>query len=185
RPGTFVTAPSHLAAIETSKHRLSRDFRRGSIFDFCNTICQKRSLRLLANDGALVARQGNDELGKCFGLGLDSDLAAMLLDNDVMSHGKAKPCSFPCRLSGEKGNENLFLYLRWDAGAVVANADFNCGAEIPRGRAEDRFKAFFARFSLSPGCGIEAVGNQVEQRPSDLLRIQFGCSCVGVEIVSQ
>ena len=30
---TFV---SGLAAVKTSKHRLSRDFQRGSIFDFCH-----------------------------------------------------------------------------------------------------------------------------------------------------
>jgi len=42
----------------------------------------KRSLSLLANN----ARQGDDELGECAGLGLDIDPAAMLLDNDVMSY---------------------------------------------------------------------------------------------------
>jgi hypothetical protein len=29
-------------AAKTSKHRLSRDFQRRSIFDFCNSICQKQ-----------------------------------------------------------------------------------------------------------------------------------------------
>jgi hypothetical protein len=32
---TFVSALASIAAVETSKHRLSRDFQRGSIFDFC------------------------------------------------------------------------------------------------------------------------------------------------------
>src|SRR5438128_477391 len=32
------------AAVRTSKYQLSRDFRRGSIFDFCNSICHIRTL---------------------------------------------------------------------------------------------------------------------------------------------
>src|SRR3954447_26215559 len=63
----------------------------------------------------------------------------------IMGHGKAEPRSFPCRLRGEKGNEDLFLYFRWNASAVVANADFDCGADVPGRRAEDRLKAFIAR----------------------------------------
>jgi hypothetical protein len=38
RTATFVTAPQSFAAVMTSKYQLWRDFWRGSIFDFCNTI---------------------------------------------------------------------------------------------------------------------------------------------------
>jgi hypothetical protein len=38
RPRTFVAAPQSVAARETSKNRLSRDFWRRLIFDFCNSI---------------------------------------------------------------------------------------------------------------------------------------------------
>src|SRR5258708_38979648 len=38
RPGTFVSGLASIAAVETSKHRLLRDFQRRSIFDFCNSI---------------------------------------------------------------------------------------------------------------------------------------------------
>jgi hypothetical protein len=38
RPRTFVSGLQILAAVETSKNRLLRDFRSRSIFDFCNTI---------------------------------------------------------------------------------------------------------------------------------------------------
>ena len=40
---TFVSGLESIAAVETSKHRLSRDFQRRSIFDFCNNICQQRT----------------------------------------------------------------------------------------------------------------------------------------------
>jgi hypothetical protein len=38
RPRTFVSAPKTVAALEASKNHLLRDFRRRSIFDFCNSI---------------------------------------------------------------------------------------------------------------------------------------------------
>jgi len=45
RPRTFVAALNSEAA-ERSRNQLSRDFQRRSIFDFCNSICQK-----LTSDG--------------------------------------------------------------------------------------------------------------------------------------
>jgi hypothetical protein len=44
RPPTFVSALESFAAVETPENRLSRDFRSRSIFDFCNSICQERTL---------------------------------------------------------------------------------------------------------------------------------------------
>jgi hypothetical protein len=44
RPPAFVLAAENLAAAAASKNRLSRDFRGRSIFDFCNNICQERTL---------------------------------------------------------------------------------------------------------------------------------------------
>jgi len=43
RPRTFVSLLASIAAAETSKHRLSRDFGSLSIFDFFNSIGQSRS----------------------------------------------------------------------------------------------------------------------------------------------
>src|SRR5712671_2019782 len=45
RPRTFVSGQASIAAVETSKHRLSRDFQRRSIFDFCNSIGTLRTWR--------------------------------------------------------------------------------------------------------------------------------------------
>jgi hypothetical protein len=140
---------------------------------------------LRAGGNAVGARQCNDELGKDAGLSLDVDPAAVLLDNDVMGHRESEPRSFPCRLCGEERIEHLFAYFRQDAGAVVANTDFDCLAEVPRGSAEDWFKALVARFDLAPSRGIEAVGNQVEQRPCDLLRIKLDRSSARVQVLPQ
>src|SRR6476620_4490204 len=41
RPRTFVTALQRVATARKSRNQLSRNFRRRSIFDFCNTICQE------------------------------------------------------------------------------------------------------------------------------------------------
>jgi len=43
RPRTIVSALQSVAAVEASKNQLSRDFSYRSIFDFCNSICQKQT----------------------------------------------------------------------------------------------------------------------------------------------
>jgi hypothetical protein len=43
RPRTFVSALASVAAVGTFKHRLSREFLRRSIFDFCNSIPGERT----------------------------------------------------------------------------------------------------------------------------------------------
>src|SRR4029453_184620 len=45
RPRTFVSGLASIAAVETSKDWLSRDFQRRSIFDFCNTIPSEADIR--------------------------------------------------------------------------------------------------------------------------------------------
>ena len=70
----------------------------------------------------------------CAGLGLDIDRAAMLFHDDVMAHRQSKPGAFAGRLGRKERIEHLFLDLGRDAGAVVANADFDGVAEISRGR---------------------------------------------------
>src|SRR5690349_25092878 len=84
----------------------------------------KQSFRLLFRGSAVVARQGNDELGELAELGLNVNPAAVLLYNDVMSHREAESCPFPGRFSGEERIEDLLSDLRWDAGTVVPDADF-------------------------------------------------------------
>ena len=52
-------------------------------------MAHKQSFRPIGIGSAVVARRGNDKIGKYAGLGLDP--AAMLLDNDVMCHREAEP----------------------------------------------------------------------------------------------
>src|SRR5258707_2050810 len=59
RPRTFVSGLASIAAVETSKHQLSRDFQRRSIFDFCNSIGTKRTCRLRCAMSALRGKAEN------------------------------------------------------------------------------------------------------------------------------
>src|SRR6476646_11637530 len=43
RPRSLVWALRSIAVVQPAKSQLLRDFRRRSIFDFCNTICHKRT----------------------------------------------------------------------------------------------------------------------------------------------
>src|SRR5882757_4072268 len=88
--------------------------------------CHKQSFRLLANGRAVFARQGNNELGKCAGLGFDIDPPTVLLDDDVMGHREAETCTLPGRFGGEEGIEHLLSHLGRYAGTVVVNSDFDC-----------------------------------------------------------
>src|SRR5689334_12114217 len=51
------------------------------------------SIRTSGARNRVAAWQRDNELGKCAGLGVDIDPAAMLLDDDVVRHGKAEPGS--------------------------------------------------------------------------------------------
>ena len=55
---------------------------------------------------------------------------AMLLDDDVVTDGKAKARAFSGRLGREERIEHLFLHIGRNAGAVVADADFHAVAEV-------------------------------------------------------
>jgi hypothetical protein len=54
QPPTSVSAQRSVAAVETAKNQLSRDFRGSSIFDFFNNIGQK----LTSLDWQLLAQSG-------------------------------------------------------------------------------------------------------------------------------
>jgi hypothetical protein len=58
RPRTFVSGLPSIGNVETSKHRLLRDFQRRSIFDFCNSICHKRKSRIIVD----LAREQRQQL---------------------------------------------------------------------------------------------------------------------------
>ena len=65
-------------------------------------------------------RQNDPDLSVLAGLRIDLDRTAMLLDDDIVADGEAKAGAFSGGLRREEGIENLFLHLRWNAGAIVA-----------------------------------------------------------------
>ena len=54
----------------------------------------------------------------------------MLLDDDVVADGQAKPGAFSGRLGREERIEHLLLHLGRNAGAVVADPDLHAVAEV-------------------------------------------------------
>ena len=54
----------------------------------------------------------------------------MLLDDDVVTDGKAEARAFSGRLGREEWVEHLFLHLGRNAGAVVADTDFHAVAAV-------------------------------------------------------
>src|SRR5271157_3186764 len=93
----------------------------------------------------------------------------MLLDDDVVTEREAKSGALAGRLGGEERIEHLFLHLRRDAGAIVADADLDPVTQT-FGRGSKRRLETFSAPSLALGRGIEAVADEVEQDTRDLLR---------------
>ncbi len=114
-------------AAGTAPRRRARHRRRG-----CKrSIPASGSCRCAASvRGSVMMNSVNDA-----GLGVDVDRAAMLLHDDVVAHRQAKPGALARRLGGEERIEHLLLHLGRNAGAVVADADFDVVAEVLGGRA--------------------------------------------------
>src|SRR4029077_1667783 len=78
--------------------------------------------------------------------------------------------TFPCRLGRKERVEQLLPHLGRDAGAVVANPDFDSVTEVLSRGGECRRVVASICFGLTLGGRIEPVGDQVEQGPGNLLR---------------
>ena len=59
RPSSFVSTLRSMAVAESAKNQLLRNFRSGSIFDFCNTI---GTFRTLPNSMTMSGHQGKADL---------------------------------------------------------------------------------------------------------------------------
>ena len=77
-------------------------------------------------------RQNNFDLCELAGLRIDLNRPAMLLDDDVVTDGEAKPGAFSGGLGRKERIEDLFLHLGWNAGAIVTDRYFNPVAEAFR-----------------------------------------------------
>src|SRR5262249_45269760 len=114
-------------------------------------------------------RQNNSHFGE-LGSRIDLYRSRMLLHDDVVSDGQAKASAFPGRLRREEGIEHLFPDLGRNAGAVVANRDLYAVAEAFRRSRESGLIAVAVILIFAFGRRIEAVGDQVQESPGDLLR---------------
>src|SRR6516164_2285171 len=94
----------------------------------------------------------------------------MLLHDDVVTDGKAKPGAFSGRFGSEERGEQLLLHLRRNTRAVVADTDLHPVAEIFGRRGQGRLVVAAITFSFSLGRRIEPVRDQVQQNPRDVLR---------------
>ena len=94
----------------------------------------------------------------------------MLLDDDVVTDGQAKPGSLSGWFRREEGVEHLLLYLRRNADAVVANPDLHAVAEVFRRSSQSRLIAIAIALLFALRRRVEAVRDQVQERPCDLLR---------------
>ena len=103
------------------------------------------------------AWQNNPKFGERTGLGVDIDRPAMLLDNDVMADGEAKPGPFTGGFGRKERAEQLFPDLGGYASAVVANPDFNAVAEVLCRGSQRRFILPPICLGLALGCGVEPI----------------------------
>ena len=94
----------------------------------------------------------------------------MLLHDDVVRHRETKAGSFTGWLGREERVDHLLLHFGRDAGAVVANANFDGGSEVLRGGPERRLKTKFFILGLALRRSIDAVRDQIEKCAGDLLR---------------
>src|SRR4029077_11265624 len=89
--------------------------------------------------------------------------------DDVVTDREPKPGSLAGRLGRKEGIEHLIPDLGRNAGAVVANPDLYAVAEVPGGSRKSGLIAFAIILLFALGRRIEAVGNQVQECPCDLL----------------
>ena len=77
------------------------------------------------------------------------------------------PVPSPCR---KERIEDLFLHLGWNAGAIVTDRYFNPVAEAPRPGGKRGLVVAAIGFRPAFGRCVEAIRNQIEQNPCDVLR---------------
>src|SRR3974390_2057904 len=94
----------------------------------------------------------------------------MLLHNDVVTDGEAKPGSFSGWLCCEERVEYLFFYFRLDTRAVIPNPDFHTIAKASCRGHQSRFIAIAISLGPTLFFRIKTVRDQVEQHPRELLR---------------
>ena len=100
----------------------------------------------------------------------------MLFHDDVMAEGKPEARPLSGGLRREKRVEHLLPDFGRYARAIVPDPDLDLIAEVPRCRKEGGL--IRSRCPLFPlHCRVEAVRDQIEEHPGDLLRQQLKLAC--------
>src|SRR5262249_13832450 len=120
------------------------------------------------------ARQGYADFRKLPRLRVDLDRAGVLLDDDVVTDREAEPGALSRRFRSEERIEYLLFHIRRNAGAVVPDPDFHTVTQAPRRGGKGWLIAVATSICLALRCGVEAVRNQIQQGPRDVLRKNVG-----------
>ena len=94
---------------------------------------------------------------------------------------RPSPVPSPAGLVVKERIEHLFPHLGRNPTAVVANPDFDAVAEIFRRRRERGLVAIGSILRLALCRSIEAIGNEIEEYPRDLLRKEISLAGRRVE----
>src|SRR5262245_40696887 len=94
----------------------------------------------------------------------------MLLDDDVVTDGEPEAGSFSSGLRREEWIEYLFLHVGRNASAIVSDRYFDTVAKVFGGRYKGRLVVASIRLRTALDRRVEAVRNQIEKRPCDVLR---------------
>src|ERR1700741_5326310 len=117
----------------------------------------------------MSARQSNGELREIADLAVDRNRAAMLLGHDVVADRQAKAGPLASRLGREEWLKELVPDLWGNAGAVVAHVHLDRIAKISRRHLQSWVELLAAALPLAFGGGVEAIADQVQTAPSDIL----------------
>src|SRR5215831_6620986 len=129
----------------------------------------------------VAPRQADCELGECASLAVDCDRAAMLLGDDVVADRKAEAGALSRRFRREERLKKTVAVFGRDAGAIVAHPDLDSFAEIA-GRDLQYGVELAIRFSLAFDCRVEAVADQVQEDPGDVLRDDLDWRELAIEV---
>src|SRR5215813_3977722 len=105
----------------------------------------------------------------------------MLLDDDVMTDREAQSSPLSGGLGREERIENSLLHVGRNAAAVVANSDLHLVSKIFCRCQKCRFVAVVSGQSFTLCCGVETVGDEVEENARDFLRKNVNVARIWIE----
>src|ERR1700682_5046579 len=94
----------------------------------------------------------------------------MLFNYDIVTQRKTETGSLAGGFCRKERIEHLFLYLGRNAGAVVADSNFDAVTEVLGRDREDGLVTASLHFRFALRRRVEAVRHQVKQHPRNLLR---------------